>query len=254
MRRARGFGPSTAEWSTPVVTGPAVGYVTVIPAGIYDHERLLVAYQFFDLRYPVDIAVGDAGSEVSVFNTVPSFGFGQSGLLPVPVRIPAGVRVSVSSPNMTSSGPLPNLSVATTHVGVLRRKGESAGKYPAAISSTVNAFGLVTATSGNPGAWAQLWAAGVVTPPILVLALQTLSPYRLQFGYGAAGSEVAVGSPFVASQWNTAYAFIGLQEPVLIPAGQRVVIRYAEQTGSGSSATVYGVWWVDSSTPGQFQN
>ena len=196
-----------------------------------------------------DIAVGAAGSETAIVSDVAVGGFyfnGQPQIL-LPVRIPAGSRVSVRSQTATSGrGPSVSFSFYST---------SDYARTPAALdaigSSTATSLG--TAMTGASGTWTQITSSTSQAYQALIVVPSYATPgsgpgnTRLTLGFGPAGSEREISS----SAFSVGSAGIIMQAAIpeqlgpagiAIPAGTRLAVRHNIASSPGRiQACVIGV-------------
>lgn len=208
----------------------------------------------FGTKYLVDIGIGGAGSEEVIIpdlflwmnNSTPSMG------VYIPIRIPAGVRVSARVAMSTLAGS------ATVGVQLLLiaedLQWDRVPRIPRATAFGVDAANsrgvtLTSAGGGAKGAWVELTAS---TPhPVHWLVIQFGSEDRgsgmsgdYDIAIGGAGSEKIIlpdfGYAVAAPGGDHVYPpYTAL--PVFIPPGSRLAARFAGSLSGNLELVVLGV-------------
>lgn len=210
-----------------------------------------------DTSMLLDIAVGDAGSEVVVLADLPVGYMNYTSQVDVPLRIPAGVRVAgrvqaaVSSDGVAFST-TPRSGAGFTGTGSY----QTATTYGADTATSRGVAVTASASANNTfGDWAVIAATTSAPIRAMILGVQgnadteLVGTWRLEVGFGAAGTEVAVAT--VATTVNSSeYMSMGsatartgsvpclLTPTVAIPEGARLVARLATSTSTTTLPSV----------------
>ena len=181
-----------------------------------------------------DIGIGAAGSETAIMENVAVGGAavtsgGSHGIiLPLPVRVPSGSRLSCRIQSLISSD---TCTLQTCLIVVPARQ-----MLPASVdvigTNTANSRG--TAFSGTTNTWVEITAStsrryrGIFLVPSIIGTDITSIAGALRLGVGAAGSETELGRVYV--DWrNTEWVFHAptvFYAPIAcdVPAGSRLVV------------------------------
>ncbi len=234
-------------------------YAELITSTAYDADGIMVALQQNSTTAGglMDFAIGAAGSEQIVMADVI---IGQTARLTtyvfIPISLPAGSRVAARCQSTVSSQ---NHAVAT-HL-------YRAGLWGPPPGGTIVTLGADTSDSGGQvidpggtvdtyGSWAQLSASvgqDIAAVYLMLGNRQNSAPsgqsvnFYLQFGIGAAASEVVVWGPirFASSSSGSYGPLPSAWFPVSIPAGSRLVARARAGTNDATDRlfdlVVYGL-------------
>lgn len=183
----------------------------------------------------LDVAVGAAGSEVAVIENLAVGGAsvrsgGANGVVaPLPVRTPAGSRISCRIQSLIASDTC-TVNVTLSAVAALQMLPTSVDVIG---TDTANSRG--TPFSGAVGSWTEITAStarryrGILLVPSVIGTDIVSFTDDMEIAVGAAGSEIELGRVFVdfrntESVFNTTnflYAPIACD----IPAGSRLVVK-----------------------------
>ncbi len=199
----------------------------------------------------LDIAVGAVGSEVVIVSNLPvGYGNQWSNRIRVPVRVAAGVRLSVR---------VQGVRVSALHAQAfdLRRLPDGAGRGPDHLvtmgTNLATSQGVVVpaATVANVRTpWVEVVASSIERFSAVILGVQfagdtiTSGNLVVDVGIGPAGAEVVV-VPDVPYSANTAEFIQGWTDSLFaadIPAGSRIAVRMQNaQLANPIDITVIGV-------------
>lgn len=243
-------------WTTlPPRSGPAV---TPFQAdGI-----ILNCQQATALRdFIVDIGIGGAGDAVDqilIENLQVAAGndFQCPVSVPIPIRVPAGVRLAARAQASTGSSTL-GMGVAVCRGGIFAANTYGRAKsYGFSLADSGGTSVDPGAVGNTKGAWSVLAASMEAPIDAAVLSIgsqlnPTINPSQLQLvdvGYGPAGSEVVVAGDIgiLAGLSEDYYKPVLHPLNIRIPAGSRLVVRSqcAQTTATDRlfDAAILGLW------------
>jgi hypothetical protein len=218
------------------------------------HTALNVAAT--DTSTLLDIGLGASGSEVVVVSNLPVGYSITGGGFDLPIRVPTGTRVAVRVQSARASQTAAFRLVPWTGEGVAgSRTYQTATTYGA---NTATSRGVtVTASAGTIntfGAWTSIVAATSAPIRAMVVGIQgngdtdlAASAWRLEIGYGGAGSEQAIATlGAIASSSEAMSSTPGslhtvptdVPFTVSIPEGARLVARLMTATSTTTNPAV----------------
>jgi hypothetical protein len=186
----------------------------------------------------LDIATGASGSETAIASNIAVGGASFSIVIPLPVKIASGTRVSARIQSVVTGGK----TAALVPIFL------DGGDY-ATSPTTVDVIGADTANSkgisfsGASGTWveatastSQAYRAVVLVPSMHDADIATIANTVMEVGVGASGSEVSFGSTYNSfvntEQVTTAGINFGLFGR-RIPSGSRLAVKHNISTNPG---------------------
>jgi hypothetical protein len=182
------------------------------------------------------IGIGAAGSETEIVSNVPIGGAADTLQVPLPVRIPAGSRVSIRVRSAFASRII-NVFAATLYA--VPNSVNLPTTLDALGGNTSNCRG--TSFSGASGTWTEItpsttkpYQGVVIVPSVASTDIATIAP-RISVGVGPAGSETEFGSmeiTFNSNEWVSQRVY-GWGWPLFgrhIPAGSRIAASHTIST------------------------
>lgn len=255
-------GASRFETLAAVTLSPAGGganikgsWTELDASAAFDVDGLLVHQLHFNAilgggdNYTVmDIGVGAAAAEAVICPDIQGTRISgnnyRGGSSFIPVRIPAGTRISG---RYAYGGLGSELNSSLTLIG-------GQGKAPYGLKATAygvdsgNSRGTAVAahaSAGTKGSWVQLVASTTYTTKMVLVQPALLSvgvayAFRLDLAIGAGGSEQIIVPDIGVSLDGVSYSAPvgGLIFPLSIPAGTRIAARTAEDTAGSASLYV----------------
>lgn len=220
---------------------------TTAAAGLLSVHVRMQAVNATDNSMLLDIGKGSAGSETAIVSDIAVGGatprtYSQNDGICffLPVNIASGTRIAARVQSAVAS--------RTAVVQVAAWKIRSSPVLPATAdvigSSTATSAG--TAMSGSSGTWVQLTASSsqryralMLIPSVAATTTQTINT-DMDIGYGAAGSEISIGTvPMFFDSGEAAASLLHaplLPIPCDIPAGSRISVRHRLATNPGQRA------------------
>jgi hypothetical protein len=185
----------------------------------------------------VDLAVGASGSEQAILSGLAVGGASAASAValgigaPLPVRIPAGSRISARIQSLIPS------DTATLACAVVSLPGRALLPTSVDVLGTSAATSRGTALSGASGSWTKItdstpqrYRGVFVVPSVIGTDLVNQFSATLSIGVGAAGSEVTLGTQRMQYR-DAESAFIEANVPQFpiacdIPAGSRIAVKH----------------------------
>lgn len=172
-----------AQWEGFTLIGRAANY-----SAASDYSTLM------------DIGIGDAGSELTIIENLPVGYLASGWTVQIPLRVPSGVRVAARIQSAVTSNSKTYSLAPWTGAGFT-----GGGSYQTAVTfGAVTSASLGTTVSGGGtnntwGDWVEFSSATPAPIRALLVGMQAnadtdigQTSVRLEVGFGAAGSEVAV--------------------------------------------------------------
>jgi hypothetical protein len=186
----------------------------------------------------LDVAVGASGSEVAIASDIAIGGASLGSLiaagviLPLPVRIASGSRISARVQSLISS------DNCTIRFSILKFSARQMLPTAVDVLGADTATSRGTAFSGASGSWTQVTAStaqryrAMWLVPSAIGTNMTDATTTLEIGFGAAGSEVSIGKQRVRYTVNETAFHESTAAPAYpiacdIPAGSRVAVKHA---------------------------
>jgi hypothetical protein len=203
----------------------------------------------------LDIGVGSAGNEVVILGNLPvGYSTALRGALTIPLRVPEGARVAARIQAAQSSDTV-IMKLAPHAGGGFTGSGcyQSAVTYGANIATsrgvTVTAD---TGTNDSFGSWTEIAASTSAPIRAMIVGAQgagdtdvSTTGYRLELGYGAAGTEQVIAA--TAASYNSAEILLNGVTPLVptlvlptvgIPEGARLAARLMTGASTTTTATM----------------
>lgn len=182
-----------------------------------------------------DIGVGGAGSEQVVVPNVPARRVGGanygSGVIPLPVAIPAGSRIAARYQSSATTNTLILGAVMTAAAWNTAQGGNRCAAYGAATGTGTGTVVDPGGTANTKGAWVEIAAATDFDSSWLLLSVQpsgtllATQSWLVDVAVGASGSEQIVLPDVYVYGSSTVDNQIRLALPFSIPAGSRIAVR-----------------------------
>lgn len=227
-------------------------WVQIVPASTYGAISLIeINPQSTVVGSMLSVGVGAAGAEQVILDRLPVHGWNsQSGggpQIPIPVRVPAGVRVAIkmSVSQATNFTCYPGFAIHSSDINqqlpasleVIGRGSAGAGPSGTPLVSGTTAFGteLISST-----------ATDYQTVILIQNATTTGGAYNgnaaLTLGVGASGAEVARFSLHGNVNNNSFYSYTAaFPGSGPIPAGSRIAVRHNLSNVTACGVTAIGV-------------